>query len=178
MDCYSFDDKSDQTMMFKLFGISLFLSMHVSFSFNQNHFITHLAEEFQIKNPHIVGETKEKIKLLKTFHMNSQYTSSCENMLELSTQQNLIQTAIIFVEKTKTSIEILQQFLNNHQTTIILVLQEEQFQNIYASLKIEIHKPVYFLRYISKQMYESYTINNINVKRLLGQCFPRIAYKG
>ena len=155
-----------------MFSSNLVISQY---SFNQNDYITQMAEEFQIKNPYIVGEMKEKIQLLKTFHRNGQYTSSCKNIQELSTQQNLIQNAIIFVEKTGTSMEILQQFLNNHQTTIILVLQEEQFQNIYASLKIEIHKPVYFLRYISKQIYESYTINNINVKRLLGQCFPRIA---
>ena len=86
------------------------------------------------------------------------------------------QELLIFVDETRDITENLQQFLNIHQTAIILVLQEEQFQKIYSMLKIEIHQAIYFLEYNSKQIYESYTINNFHVKRLLGQCFTIINY--
>ena len=72
-------------MIFKVLAISSCLSMQVMFSSNlfisQYKFnITQMAEEFQIKNPYIIGEMKEKIQLLKTFHRNGQYTGISNNI--------------------------------------------------------------------------------------------------
>ena len=157
------------------FSTNIFIKMN-QYEFNRNDYILKMAEEFQIQNPYIVGDIKEQIKLFKTFSKNGHHTGMCKNIRELSRKQDMIQTALIFHDETRDITENLQQFLNIHQTAIILVLQEEQFQKIYSMLKIEIHQAIYFLEYNSKQMYESYTINNFHVKRQLGQCFTIINY--
>ena len=66
------------------------------------------------------------------------------------------------IEKELKNLLIMKQFM------VMLILQDEQFHEIYNNLELDISNKVFLLKESSKEMYETYIINNQHIKRKLG----------
>ena len=87
------------------------------------------------------------------------------------------QNSFIFVSSDQLqanfSMELLQEYIKSQTIAIIVITENQLFEDIMSSLIVEICKEVYLFKMLSSQLFETYHVNNVHVKRLLGQIKPK-----
>ena len=96
-----------------------------------------------------------------------------KNSSEIEQKRNYLKhNSFIFVSSEqfhgKFSME-LQSYIQLSKTIIVVVLEDQIFDPLMNSLKVQINKEVYLLKVSTSQLFETYDVNNLKVKRLLGQ---------
>ena len=137
-----------------------------------------LSNHFDISHPYIItNDNFEKVKIMKYFSQIDQLVKICKHFSEISIKDRDIKV-IVDVGYNETAIlKEIQFFLrSNSKISFILHLQNTQFEEIYRKLKVKINQSVYLFKSHTKEMYESYTINNIDIKRKLGQIYSNNTY--
>ena len=136
-----------------------------------------LLKEFDIENPYIVKQKPalNDGKMLKTLFRNDKFAKMVYNIEEIPvTQNNILQNnLVIFVTKMmvtqfQITLQLLIEALEGQFMIILMLEKEENFNELYESLEIQINQPVYFYKMPTKELFETYSINNQKIKRKLG----------
>ena len=151
-----------------VFTLPLIMSQCISFCHGQHLDLVTIIEEFGITNPNFISSTQmpnsvilAKVLFLRNHHIRM--VKSYENLDD--SNQGLL------ISMTKASELIMEQLMNitRTQTSITIIsLNEDTFPIVYNQLKLNIGQEVYFFKQSSKEMFESYIINNMTIKRKLG----------
>ena len=76
---------------------------------------------------------------------------------------------IYFISLTNRSQFLLRSITDYKKTiTVLLILDDDQFNEVYNELEIEINQAVYFFKKSTKELFEQYTVNNERIENKLG----------
>ena len=133
-----------------------------------------ILEEFQIQHPQVVFRPGLRItKYLKSFikllnakiitiseeHMRTTSKGICKNVILIDVD--------IEIEKYK---RILQKIKT---LTVVVIWNNVQFDKLFNLVKLEINQEIYFFKWSTNQMFETYVINGKLIKRKLGFMDPK-----
>jgi hypothetical protein len=113
-----------------------------------------------------------KTKLIRLFSTNSQMTKIAN--LELAAKRPYLEkwrfcSKILMLDDTVTKINITNFLMGSTEYPVLLLLTtDDMIGTVLASAQIGINQKVYFLSTVTKQVFETYTINNIKIVRKLG----------
>ena len=127
-----------------------------------------IIDEFGITNPIVISsQMPNNVILAKMLFLGSHRIRIVKHYENLDdSNQGLL------ISMTKASELMLDQLRNitRTQTSItILSLNEDTFPFVYDQLEVDIGQEVYFFKQSSKEMFESYIINDMIIKRKLGR---------
>ena len=127
-----------------------------------------IIDEFGIINPTVISsQMPNSVILAKMLFLGNHRIRIVKRYENLDdSNQGLL------ISMTKTSEFMLDQSMNitRAQTSItILILNEDTFPIVYDQLEVDIGQEVYFFKQSSKEMFESYIINDMTIKRKLGR---------
>ena len=141
------------------------LCIHVSL---QNNYFLPIIEEFQIKHTTIIkNENSNDVSLMKLAFEYSQFTKICRNFSNISEKTDVTSHMLIYINP-RNNFEKEWKYLVTKQILIVLVLQDQQFEEMYNNLELEICHQVFLLKESSQEMYETYIINNQHIRQKLG----------
>ena len=123
-----------------------------------------LLNEFQIKHPTILTSSRNTNLLRKLFSEDNSIKAVTKINLELSKSY---QSILIFVDSIL-NLHDLQAVMNELKFALIIFQNDSLFDDAYQSLEIEINKKIYFYNTPSQELFESYKINNREIKQKLG----------
>ena len=103
-----------------------------------------------IRNTNLMKELFKQNKYVKTF---TKFKQSYQDMVIYANDIND---------------EDLQSISNVVDSAILIFQSESQFNDVYNSMKIGIDQRIYFYKMETKDLFESYQMNNIHVKQKLG----------
>ena len=150
-----------------LFSILIFsLCLHISL---QNTYLSLIKEEFQIKHIIIIkNESFEDTKMMKQAFEYSQFIKIFRDSKQIPKTNDESPHILVYIYPKYNFEKELKYLLIKKQILVMLILNDEQFPQIYNHLKLEISNQVFILKESSNQMYETYIINNQHIKRKLG----------
>ena len=160
--------------MSRYFSQFVMTSMLSFASFVQsNSFLMPIAETFNLNHPFVISTNfKESADLSRMYSIegeNIKIFNSLE-MFDIKHPEKIDKINVIYFVST---IKKLQSFLKSlthfkKTTSVLLILSDEQFNEAYNRLKIEINHAVYFFKKSTQEMFEQYSVNNVMVKNKLG----------
>ena len=122
-----------------------------------------LIEEINFKNILIVDSTiRNQVSLMKNLNKLNIY-GSVQNWEEISASSS--RQHVITVLSQEFPIGSFEKLLYFEKALVFL--QDVEFENISTNIELEINQEVYFYDQKSKQLFETYTINNRKVKNIL-----------
>ena len=136
-----------------------------------------LLKEFDIENPYIVKQkpSLNDGKMFKLLFKNDKFAKMVYNIEEIPvTQNNMLQNNLVIfvttlmVTQFQITLQLLIQALEGKFMIILMLEKEENFNELYETLEIQINQPVYFYKMPTKELFETYSINNQKIKRKLG----------
>ena len=123
-----------------------------------------LLNELQMQHPTILTSTKNTNLIRKLFSEDN-FVKAIENVNpELSKSY---QNPIIFVDGIL-SLQDLQSLLNDLKLALLIFQNNGPFDDAYQFLEIKIDQNIYFYKTASQELFESYQINNRDIKQKLG----------
>ena len=139
---------------------------------NEHHetynYIKLLLEEFKIQHPHPNIVTSSNYtdsiflrKYFKKLHMTNVHKVA--NMTEISNNY----PALIFVH-TEFMEEHILGMLKKLKSALVIIKNEKQFDEIMNKVALQIDQKVYFIQWSTKNIFETYTVNNFYMKRQIG----------
>ena len=131
-----------------------------------------LSNSFDISHPYIIRKSDlDNVRILKYLSQANQIVRISEHLKKIPTAHEQIQNIIIDVDYNgPTLLQYIQPLLND-RICIILSLQNHQFNEMYNKLNVKINQKVYLFKSSTKEVYETYNINDIHIKRKLGQIY-------
>ena len=75
--------------------------------------------------------------------------------------------ALIFVH-TEFMEENILRILKKLKSALVIITNEKQFDEIMNKVALQIDQKVYFIQWSTKNIFETYTVNNFYVKRQIG----------
>ena len=164
----------------KYIGV-IFILLHFCFfgvlskDFDIYDLIWPICKEFHLKQINLVYYPRfQDVILLQRFSKNNLTVNvRHKNSSEIEQKRNYLkQNSFIFVSSEQFrgnfSME-LQSYIQLSKTIIVVVLEDQTFELLMNSLKVQINKEVYLFKVSTSQLFETYDVNNIKVKRFLGQ---------
>ena len=130
-------------------------------------FVT-IIDEFGITNPTFISsQMPNNVILAKMLFLGNHRIRIVKSYEDLDdSNQGLL------ISMTKASELMMNQLINitrSHTTITILSLNEDTFLNVFDQLKLDIGQEVYFFKQSSKELFESYIINDMIMNRKLGR---------
>ena len=124
-----------------------------------------IMKEFDIGHPYIITNASYKtVNFVRILFKNGNFVKlNSSNSNDIDINLKVSQSILVFGNIKGQLITELK-----HQMKLVLILQDNEFDEIYHNTKIEIHQTVYFFKTSTFEVYETYTINGINVKQKLG----------
>ena len=142
----------------------LFCFVHTS---HQNECFWTLQKEFGLDHPLIItNKSNGNTKILKQLSKKSQFAKLVREADEISKKGKL--NVIYFVNSNYNINKKLNHLLNISHITLILMVQDPHFDELYKNLELEINKKVFLFKESTQELYETYSINNQYVQRKLG----------
>ena len=145
-------------------------SVHVWPIFQENNYdlydrVMVIMKELDIAHPYIISNPSYKtVNFVRTLFKNGNFVKLCaSNSNVLDCNLNVSQSILVFGNIKEQLITELK-----YQMQLVLILQDNEFDEIYHNTKIKINQAVYFFKTSTFEVYETYTINDINVKQKLG----------
>ena len=134
-----------------------------------------ICKEFHLRQINLVNYPRfQDVTLLQRFSKNNLTVNiRHKNSSEIEQKRNYLKhNSFIFVSSEQFhgnfSME-LQSYIQLSKTIIVVVLEDQIFELLMNSLKVQINKEVYLFKVSTSQLFETYDVNNLKVKRLLGQ---------
>ena len=122
--------------------------------------LTTIMDEFRIYQPFILGDIlklKEMVEVVKNLNYHGYSIGFSQKQLHMH------QSCVVFID------DITQFKWNNPTYVPILVVTKIKTEDDLKKVDISIGSEVLFLDWDSLKVYESYTINKIQISRYLGQ---------
>ena len=161
-----------------LFYVSCAVSSNIK-TFDYSNIIWPISKEFNVKNLNLVKSPSfQDVALIKKI-MKNNLTISIEDDNSLKVRKRIVpqQNSFLFVSSSDQFHENvtmeLQAYVKSKTIAIIMISENQLFENIMSSLIVEISKEVYLFKISTSQLFETYHVNNVHVKRLLGQIKPK-----
>ena len=134
-----------------------------------------ICKEFHLRQINLVNYPRfQDVTLLQRFSKNNLTVNvRHKNSSEIEQKRNYLKhNSFIFVSSEQFhgnfSME-LQSYIQLSKTIIVVVLEDQIFELLMNSLKVQINKEVYLFKVSTSQLFETYDVNNVKVKRFLGQ---------
>ena len=133
-------------------------------------YINSLKGNLSFHNPVIItkGSAENKHQIFKTFSNQNEYVTimySSQSLENAEFRRNVILIPKSFEE---TIVEV--DFLKKIQCKVIVVQEDNLFEDAFLkTLDLDINHEVYFLLNSTKEVLESYKINDLFIKRTLGR---------
>ena len=157
-------------LLFLCFCMTSQSSVHVWPIFQENNHdlydrVKVIMKEFDIHHPYIIANASyNTMKFVRMLFKNVNFVKlSTSNSNDLDINLNTSQSVLVFGNIKEQLITELK-----HQIQMVLILDNNEFDEIYHNVKIEIHQAVYFFKTSTFEVYESYTINDVYIKQRLG----------
>ena len=134
-----------------------------------------ISQEFKMKNLTLVKSPSfQDVALFKMLITNNltvsiEYENSLKVRKRIANQQN----SFIFMSSDGNFTEELQAYVKFQSIAVIVISEDQLFENIMSSLNVQINKEVYLFKISSSQLFETYHVNDVHVKRLLGHFKPK-----
>ena len=160
-----------------VFHVSCALSSKMK-TLDYSNIIWPISQEFKMKNLTLVKSPSfQDVALFKMLITNNLTVSiEYENSLKVRKRIPNQQNSFIFMSSDQFHGNFTEEFhaYVKFQSIAIVVISEDQlFENIMSSLNVQINKEVYLFKISSSQLFETYHVNNVHVKRLLGHFKPK-----
>ena len=136
-------------------------------------FLLPITEEFNLHHPFAINND-----LIESADLSRIYSIEGENikifksveMFDIKHPEKIDKINVIyFVSTTKNLQSFLKRLTNFKKTTsVLLIVSEEQFDEAYNELEIEINHAVCFFKKSTQELFEQYTVNKIMVRNKLG----------
>ena len=129
-------------------------------------YIKLLLNEFKIQHPNIVTSPKNiNSKFLRKYFKNFQMTKvhKFTNMTQISYNYS----ALIFVHNEWVE-EKIMNMLKKLNSALVIIKNEKQFNEMANKVALKIDQKIYFILWSTKKTFETYQINNFNVKKQIG----------
>ena len=135
--------------------------------FDQYDYIWTLIDEFHLENPFIVTNSMfyYNLNFIKSFFNNGQFTNIYLDINDIQLKEQINKNIIVFLSDTQTFTDNIEHLLANQ---IIFMLPDEYFYNVFDSVSLQIDQKIYFFKLSSWEMFEKYTVNDVEIKRKLG----------
>ena len=161
-----------------LFYVSCVLSSKIK-TLDYSKIIWPISKEFKMKNVNLVKSPSfqdvalsKKMLTMNNLTINIQHEINFKVRNRNTPQQN----AFLFLSSDQLLNENitmeLQAYIKSQTNTIIVISDNQLFENIMSSLIVDINKEVYLFKISSWSLHETYHVNNVHVKNLLGQIKP------
>ena len=110
---------------------------------------------------------------MKTFFRKSQNIKLCVKIHEVLIDKIVTQNVVVYVEKNidiQWFTKAIQSLISKNSKIVILLMlaNDQDFNQIYENFKVEIDQMIYFYKMSSEEIFETYFINNKHIKRKLG----------
>ena len=129
-------------------------------------YIKLLLNEFKIQHPNIVTSPKNiNSKFLRKYFKNFQMTKV--NKFTNMTQISYNYSALIFVHNELVE-EKIMNMLKKLNSALVIIKNEKQFNEMANKVALKIDQKIYFILWSTKKTFETYQINNFNVKKQIG----------
>ena len=132
--------------------------------------IVSITEEFQIKHPIIITNPNSvsSNQIMKSQFYSNQFTRIVNNFDQDSfrTYCELDIPLIVFFK------DLIKQNMENYScwpTSLILIVDESELDYAFQSIEVTIEKEALFVLESTSEVFEAYRINDITIKRKLGQ---------
>ena len=138
----------------QLFTILIFtLCLHISL---QNSYLPLIKDEFQIKHITIIKNISfEDTKLMKQAFEYAQFINICRNLKQIPKTNDETPHMLVYIYPKDNLEKELKYLLIKKQFIVVLILQDEQFHEVYNNMDLEISNQVFLLKESSKEMYET-----------------------
>ena len=133
----------------------------------QNEYFWTIQKEFQLDHPLIITNRNiGNVKIMRQLSKTSQFARFVIEADDISMKGVL--NVIYFVNSNYTIINKIKTLLNNRHITLVLMVKDPQFDELYKELELEINEKVFLFKETTQEAYETYLINNQYVRRKLG----------
>ena len=133
-------------------------------NFNFDEDIMVLQNEFHIQHPTILTTSKSTSLMKKLFPENNYIKTVKKDDLKMA---KIYQNLIFFIDDWL-SLQDLQSLLIDLESGLLIFPNDSQFYDAYLSIEIRIDQKIYFYKTRSQELFESYQINNREIKQKLG----------
>ena len=147
--------------------VILFLSsMQISLQSEdlESEFLLSVLEEFGMENPRIINiSVLTGTKIMKELFLKKQFCILSSHMENMSNSEDMI----VFVNNVNEFKDTFHTTLKLISTLIVIV-RNQNFDDLFQALKIPINKKVYFIKESTKEVHETYIIINKVIQNKLG----------
>ena len=154
-------------MLVKLISIFILLSL-IPNSLQYN--IISIMKEFNLNNPHLIGSVEvNEIDFIKLLSKDDHFLNIHPKIEEFSFNKDVTMNAIVFFQRNQSG-NYQFELPKNPYHSLLLISNNEKFEELLqkVALMTFVNQKVFILNKDYQEMYETYTINNIIVKRKLG----------
>ena len=128
--------------------------------------IIHTSTYFKIRNPCIIGNDKfQQTQLIKS-QFNNNYYVSCEKNFE---------NAIININTNSYEFTWLQKLIFGMKSALIII-HGNAFEDLLKVVKVKINQRIYFMKVITGDFFETYTINQVRILNKLGMFYKNSSF--
>ena len=126
-----------------------------------------LTEILNFNHPFIVDAKKYDLVIkIKQFNQITKFLTLMNSRIN---NQTILQCdTVIFLNKDSNSELSLGLAMRNKKKTLIILQDHHKFEEISQSLEIKLNKEVYMYEISSRNLFETYEVNNIKIKQHLG----------
>lgn len=125
-----------------------------------------LTEILNFNHPFIVDAKKyDLVEKIKQFSQMTKFLTLMNG--GINNQTTLQCDTVIFLNKDNREL-VLGLAMRNNKKTLIILQDHHKFEEISQSLEIELNKEVYIYEITSRNLFETYEVNNIKIEQLLG----------
>ena len=140
------------------------IQISLQFKDGDSEFLLSVLEEFQMENPRIINvSVLTGTKIMKELFNTKQVcilSSHIENKGNSEDMIVFVNNVNEFKDTFNTTLKLI--------STLIVIVRNQDFDDLFQALKIPIDKKVYFIKESTKEVHESYIINNKVIQNKLG----------
>ena len=132
-------------------------------------FILPLKDHFYLNNPLIISKSglEYEKEIFKEFSNQGEYVSF-KKRFAMVPDRSRFKCDIIFIPSSWNELVHELNYLKPYQSRIITILDNLLHEEVLKKLELEINQEIYFLNSLTNEIFESYVINGIRIKRKLG----------
>ena len=154
--------------------ISIFILISLMPNLSLQDYITSIIKEFNLNNPYLVGSVEVKnIDLIKLLSKHDHFLKIYSIIEEFSFNKDVTTNAIAFLNFKRNQSDENYYHLSLPKSpfhSLLLISNNENFEELLGKLSIQtsVNQKVFIFNNDTQEIYETYTVNNIIVKRKLG----------
>ena len=136
-------------------------------------FLLPITEEFNLHHPFAINnDLKESADLSRMYSIEGEIIKifNSVEMFDIKHPEKIDKINVIYFVSTTKKLQSFFKSLTDFKkpTSVLLILSDEQFNEAYNGLEIEINHAVYFFKKTTQELFEQYTVNRIMVRNKLG----------